>query len=466
MTQLKKIDIRKLDGKLLLVFRELLRRRRASDAAEHLGLTQSAISHSLARLRQVFSDPLFVRRAHGLDPTRRALELGPKIENLIDLTSSLLHARGFDASTSERRFTIAAPQYVVATVGSELLSAVHRRAPQVSLTFRDIEGLESAAALRSGEIDAAIGRIDAALPGLRRTVLYSDRFCVAARKGHPHIEERIDLMLYCSTGSIFAAGPPESPGSPGMPSPALVSTRAVVAHWITALTLVSQSDCIATCPRRLAERYRQALDLQVLEPPALVRKAAPKFVPVRCHCSQMRASLGWWTPCAAPCRRRHRSDLALRFKEPRGASSLFLHGPGAVDERVAATLLHQLPSTAGLGSIEVPVEDDLALSVERIVIAAGHLAAAEAYRGEIGRVVTGIGADHHAAFDGTVPVLLELDIELAGPTAFPGAGPGAHELPTRRRISSLTVSNETADSEHCDQRARQPASLHHPSPIM
>jgi len=278
MTQLNKIDIRKLDGKLLLVFRELLRRRRASDVAEHLGLTQSAISHSLARLRQVFADPLFVRRAHGLEPTRRALELGPKIENLIDLASSvLLPTRGFDARTSERRFTIAAPQYVVATIGGGLLAVVQRHAPQVSLAFRDMQGLESASALRSGEIDAAIGRIDLPLPGLTRTLLYSDRYCVAARKGHPLIKNRIDLELYCSAGSVFAAGPPESPGSPGMPSPALVNTRAVVAHWLTALTLVSQSDCIATCPRRLAERYRQALNLQVLEPPPMVRKAGPPF---------------------------------------------------------------------------------------------------------------------------------------------------------------------------------------------
>ena len=79
-------QIRRLDGGLLLVFRELLRTRRASTVAERLGLSPSAISHALTRLRDLFNDQLFVRRPHGFEPTRRALELGPKIEALIDLS--------------------------------------------------------------------------------------------------------------------------------------------------------------------------------------------------------------------------------------------------------------------------------------------------------------------------------------------------------------------------------------------
>src|SRR5947207_632997 len=90
-------DIRRLDGNLLLVFRELARTRRTTEAAARLGVTQSTISHALARLRALFRDPLFARRPHGLEPTPRALELGPRIEALLDMTSAVL-ARdgGFD----------------------------------------------------------------------------------------------------------------------------------------------------------------------------------------------------------------------------------------------------------------------------------------------------------------------------------------------------------------------------------
>jgi DNA-binding transcriptional LysR family regulator len=63
-------NIRRLDGGLLLVFREVLRHRRTTDAAKRLGITQSTVSHALDRLRDLFGDPLFVRRPHGLEPTR------------------------------------------------------------------------------------------------------------------------------------------------------------------------------------------------------------------------------------------------------------------------------------------------------------------------------------------------------------------------------------------------------------
>ena len=85
MSDINQLDIRRIDGGLLLVFRELCRRRRTTAVAAHLGLSQSAVSHALGRLRDLFGDPLFLRRPHGLEPTPRALELAPRIEALIDL---------------------------------------------------------------------------------------------------------------------------------------------------------------------------------------------------------------------------------------------------------------------------------------------------------------------------------------------------------------------------------------------
>src|SRR5882724_6567025 len=98
-------DIRRLDGNLLLVFRELSRTRRTTEAARRLGITQSTVSHALARLRDLFADPLFVRRSHGLEPTRRALELAPRVDALIDMAGAVIGREGrFDPARSERRF--------------------------------------------------------------------------------------------------------------------------------------------------------------------------------------------------------------------------------------------------------------------------------------------------------------------------------------------------------------------------
>src|SRR5471032_1669569 len=97
MSDISQLDIRRIDGGLLLVFRELCRRRRTTAVAAHLGLSQSAVSHALARLRDLFGDPLFLRRPHGLEPTGRALELAPRIDALIDLMGPALRPDpGFD----------------------------------------------------------------------------------------------------------------------------------------------------------------------------------------------------------------------------------------------------------------------------------------------------------------------------------------------------------------------------------
>ena len=113
MIEYDQTQIRRVDGGLLLIFRELLIRRRASEVAQHLGFSPSAISHALGRLRELFGDPLFIRRSHGLEPTRRALELAPRVEALIDLIGATVSAEGeFDPAMSRRRFGIGCPEDV------------------------------------------------------------------------------------------------------------------------------------------------------------------------------------------------------------------------------------------------------------------------------------------------------------------------------------------------------------------
>src|SRR5215813_14937949 len=118
MSDFDQNKIRRLDGGLLLVFRELLRTGRASVAAERLGLSPSAISHALTRLREVFDDPLFIRRPHGFEPTRRAEQLGPQVEALLALAHrTVTRDAGFDPAASTREFRFAAPEFVAALIG-------------------------------------------------------------------------------------------------------------------------------------------------------------------------------------------------------------------------------------------------------------------------------------------------------------------------------------------------------------
>src|SRR5215469_5901896 len=108
MAEFDQLQIRKLDGGLLLICGGLLQRRQASADARQNGLSPSAISHALTRLRDVFGDPLFIRRSHGLEPTQRALELGPRIEALIEALGETVGGEAaFDPAATRRRFKIA-----------------------------------------------------------------------------------------------------------------------------------------------------------------------------------------------------------------------------------------------------------------------------------------------------------------------------------------------------------------------
>jgi DNA-binding transcriptional LysR family regulator len=274
MSDIRPVDIRRLDGSLLLVFRELLRHRSATQAAKYLSLTQSAVSHALARLRDLFGDPLFVRRPHGLEPTRRALELGPRIDALIDLVATTLETDGsFDPNRSERRFSLAAPEFVTALIGARLFSNLNRMAPKVSIHIQFLRHEHAWDALRRGEIDLAVGRFgNLRRAGISVETLYVDQYCVVARKRHPQLKKgSITLAEYSKIGHIFAGAYSEGAPDEALPHPRLVATTGVVPHWLTVLTLVSATDAITTCPQRLAESQQAPLNLQLLKAPFRTR---------------------------------------------------------------------------------------------------------------------------------------------------------------------------------------------------
>lgn len=264
-----KVGIRKLDGGLLLVLRELGRTPQTTEVARRLGLSQSAISHALSRLRDVFDDPLFIRRPHGLEPTRRAEELMPRIDALIDLVSAAIQRRErFEPTQTERRFVISAQAGITVAFGGSLIETLRTKAPRAALLVKEQNGVESLDAVRRGEVDIAVGRFNATPIGLQTQRLLEDRYCVVARQGHPRISGMVDWVAYAEIGHIYS-GPSGAPGAveDEIPSPTLVAALAVVPSWMTVLALVARSDALATVPRRIAESVADLFQLQVLDPP-------------------------------------------------------------------------------------------------------------------------------------------------------------------------------------------------------
>jgi len=274
-------QIRRLDGGLLLIFRELMARRRASDVALHLGLSPSAISHALGRLRDLFGEPLFIRRSHGLEPTRRAVELAPKVERLLAQIDDMVSAEsGFDPTGSRRRFRIVCPEDIASLIAQPLIAIFRREAPRAMFATQWAILDRALRAVHRGEADVALGVFLAIPPSLASHPLFDDELCVIAREGHPRVQGSLDLATYARVGHLYVGNPdgalsddtpidrPAMNAAYGeLPVDSQIRTHGYVAQWETAMLAVSGSDVLAECPRRLARRFAGRLGLQVLDPP-------------------------------------------------------------------------------------------------------------------------------------------------------------------------------------------------------
>lgn len=300
MSDIDTSKLRRLDGGLLLVFRELLRTGRASQTAERLGLSQPAISHALGRLRDLFDDPLFVRRPHGFEPTRRALELGPQIERLISLAGEAFDPDArFDPATSRRQFKFGAPEFVTALLGAELIRRLREVAPEVTFLIGHADDDQAMKHLRRGDADFALGLFWEPRPGFVIEPFLQDEYCSVARADHPTIRGALSEAQWRNTGHIYAWNPSETgPPGPNNKYPEGVRHLAVVPQWLTVLLLVASTDGLGAMPRRLAERYADRLGLQVLDAPyeggqisvSLMRRAGVKDPGVDWFIEQVRAA--------------------------------------------------------------------------------------------------------------------------------------------------------------------------------
>jgi DNA-binding transcriptional LysR family regulator len=148
MSDIDFIKVRRLDLTMLLVFAETLTHRKLTVVAKQMGLTQSAISHNLGRLRDVFGDPLFLRRPQGVEPTARALELEPKVRAILALAGDTLKPiTTFDPSSERRSFRIGALDYHGVVFGPGLCRMFEKESSASTLIMRAVARGEALDAL-------------------------------------------------------------------------------------------------------------------------------------------------------------------------------------------------------------------------------------------------------------------------------------------------------------------------------
>lgn len=256
---MSEIDIRRLDLALLLVFRDLVRVRRTTEVAVRLSLSQSAISHALARLRDILQDPLFTRRRDGLEPTPRALELLPKVEAMIGLAHELTGGTAqFNPATTSRTFQLAGHDMAIAMVTAPLLKRVHAEAPMARIAQRSVVGARALELLERGEIDLAIGTFAAIPQGFLSEPVLRQKFKVVARKGHPDLRGDPDLDCYLSLDHILVSFRAGFVGRVDEVLQRRGLQRRVVASvpmFLAALAIVAESDLVATLPEAIADQH-------------------------------------------------------------------------------------------------------------------------------------------------------------------------------------------------------------------
>ena len=242
-----------VDLNLLLALDALLSEGSVTGAARRLGLSSSAMSRTLARLRSATGDPLLVRAGRGLVPTPRAAELRDQVHELTRDVRTVLspQANQVDIASLVRTFTIRAGEGFVALFSAPLVAAVTEAAPRVRLRFVP-KPIKDARPLREGRIDLEIGVLGVFAPEVRTQSIFRDTFIGAVRVGHPLLTGPVTPERYAACKHVVVSRKESFTGPVDDALEALGLKReivVVVPGFPDAIRIARQSDLVALVPR-------------------------------------------------------------------------------------------------------------------------------------------------------------------------------------------------------------------------
>jgi DNA-binding transcriptional LysR family regulator len=263
-------DIRKIDLNLLVVLDVLLDERSVTRGAARLGYTQPTISGMLARLRDVFGDPLFVRTQRGMLPTPRAQAIAVPLKQLLADSQRLVTCQSFDPARAELTFAISSNDYMQNAVLVPFTRILRREARQIRLAITPpvVEGLPDA--LARGQIDLALTIPEFAMSDLPSRLLYRERYVVAVRRQHPLAKHgAMSIDSFCAHDHVLVSPTGGSFEGPTDAALARLRRRRTVRYSVPSFLLLNDlllsDDLVAVVPSRLLRETEQKL--VVLKPP-------------------------------------------------------------------------------------------------------------------------------------------------------------------------------------------------------
>ena len=279
---MQKTDLKTVNLNLLIVLQALLDRGTVSGAADQLNLSQPAVSRSLAQLRELFDDQLFVRASHGMVPTARTEALATPLSEVLQSTIDLLATDSFTAAQSHRVFRIATTDYGATAV---LAPALNR-----FMTLAPLGGLEvvpfaesSFDALGAGKVDLLLYGDGDIAPYMRKKILFDENYVCLVRKDHPILRQskrtalarRMTLANYLAWPhalvTVFG-------GRRGVVDALLAKQNKVrrVGLWIpyfsVAPLMIAETDAILTIPSRVAKAFDHMSSLVEIPAPIKIER--------------------------------------------------------------------------------------------------------------------------------------------------------------------------------------------------
>jgi len=294
----------RLDLNLLVAFEALAREQNVTRAAERLGVTQSAMSHALRRLRELLGDPVLVRGSGGMVLTARAEALiVPLRGGLVSIDRALAGPPVFEPQTARRTFRISSPDLFDVLAIPLLLERLRAQAPGVDVVVAVLDERRRAASLETGEVDLVVspqvdetksgaGELEGS--GFVRRVLFRDGFSCFLRGDHPALGVKraraagkkasppaLSVEAYAGLSHALVSPRGEGPGFvDGLLAKQGLSRRVAlrVPHFFSALAIVEKSDLVLTGPSALVRLVPPSSAVIAIAPPLRLPRHALHMV--------------------------------------------------------------------------------------------------------------------------------------------------------------------------------------------
>ncbi|MFC4273970.1 LysR family transcriptional regulator [Achromobacter aloeverae] len=264
-----------LDIFLLRCLTALISEAHVTRAALRMGMTQPAMSATLARLRALFNDPLLVRTEKGMVATARALALAESVRQGIALIDhALVPHDAFDAARADKRFDVAATESVGFVLIPALIAHLRAVAPGLRLRSHVPELARASHELEEGYSDLLISFMRPVPDGLHVSLLLRQKLAVIAARHHPDVRGSVDLEQYTRWPHVYYTRGRE--GNATLEATVDEALAAVgldrrIGAWqpsiLSSAAVVAASDMLATVPEHLARHFEATAGVQVLPPP-------------------------------------------------------------------------------------------------------------------------------------------------------------------------------------------------------